>query len=320
MGKIIRWAVCGLGGISHTFMRAAQKSDGMKVVACVSSSKARALEFQAKYGLESAYTYGEFLKAKDIDAVYVGTDMNRHCENTVAFLKAGFSVLCEKSFACTLAETEKMIAAAHESGKLLMEAMWTRFIPCTQKLLEVVRSGRFGKILEMKGDMIGFFPNKNHRVFDYKRGGGSIFDLMVYNVAYATFLAGVSKKVEVEGTTENGVDRECSLTLSYPDGAVARLKSATTRKKIRFGFTILCEKGVIRIPHFHWGMGFKIKETGKLFAERYRFRHPDFTYEIAHFNGLLREGKTESPLVSFAHTTEVMRILDEANRALGVVF
>ncbi|MDR3216580.1 MAG: Gfo/Idh/MocA family oxidoreductase [Clostridiaceae bacterium] len=318
--SVVRWAVCGLGSISHAFMRAASKVENARVTACVSSSKERAEAFKQRYGLEAAYTYDEFLTSNGADAVYVCTNMNDHVKNTVAFLKAGFPVLCEKAFALTVAEAEEMFAAARTADKLVMEAMWTRFIPCTEKLLEVIHAGEIGKITSMTGAMIGIFTNKKHRVFDKARGGGTMLDLMVYNAAYSHFLKGAPESVSAKGVVQNGVDTDCTITLTYADGTKALLRSSSTAKPLKFGFVIEGENGKIKIPHFHWGTGFKVFKNGRLLPKHYRFPFPDFTYEIKHFNALLLAGATESPLMSEAVTVAVMGVLEEANRQLGVEF
>ncbi|MDR3263432.1 MAG: Gfo/Idh/MocA family oxidoreductase [Clostridiales bacterium] len=320
MEKVIRWAVCGLGSISHRFVKAAAKVENAKVVACVSSSKERAEAFKVQYGLTAAYTYEEFLTAQGIDAVYVCTNMNDHVKNTVAFLNAGYSVLCEKAFALNVGEAEEMFAAAAKAQRLVMEAMWTRFIPCTEKLLETVNSGKIGKITAMKGAMIGIFTNKKHRVFDKARGGGTMLDLMVYNAAYSHFLKGAPDTVTATGVVKDGVDVDCSLTLGYKDGATASLISSSVAKPFKFGYLIEGEKGKIKIPHFHWGTGFKVYTNGKIFPKRYRFAMPDFTYEIRHFDDLLIQGATESSLMTREVTLAVMRVLEEANGQLGVEF
>jgi predicted dehydrogenase len=301
-------------------MRAIKKVEGASVVACVSSSKERAEAYKQKYKLEAAYTYDELLTAKDIDAVYVCTNMNVHSKNAIAFLNAGFPVLCEKALATTVQEAEAMFAAARAANVPLMEAMWTRFLPCTEKLLEVVNSKKLGEIRKMSGVMNNIFP-KNHRVFDVNRGGGTMLDMMVYNVSYAHFLKGVPQKVEARGEVRNGVDVTCDLDLTYPDGAVACLESSSVPKAFKFRFEIRLEKGKIVIPHFHWGTGFKVYGNGKRAAtEKYRFKFPNFTYEIKHFNNLLKTKQTESPLRSPQDTLEVMSILEEANNQLGVTF
>lgn len=316
----IRWAVCGLGGISHQFVRAAKKVMGMEVVACISSSMERALAFREKYHLEEAYTYDMIPDMRDVDAVYVCTNMHLHHSNTLACLQAGMHVLCEKSFSLTAQEAREMVAAARQQERLLMEAMWTRFLPATKEILAYVQSGRLGQVLSLEGYFLSQMRNNpDCRLFHKELGGGSMLDLMVYPVSYARFLMQQPEIMDVSGQVENGVDVSCDLTLLDANGVSAQLHSSCVSSKRKNNFSIVCEKGTIQVPLFHMAHSYCVKKDGG--SRKWRITSlPGYQYEIDHFNWLIRAGKLESELRPHTETIAVMQILEQANLALGVDF
>lgn len=321
MEKEIRWAICGLGNISRRFLKEAQSVENTKVVACVSSSKERANEYKKKYGLEHAFTYDELVaNASCVDAVYVCTNMNIHCKNTLMFLNVGIPVLCEKSVAVNFSEAEKMIECAVHNDTLFMEAMWTRFLPATMKVKKLIQSGALGKVLGIKGSFeVGLGHTPSSRVFSKELGGGSILDVGVYPVSYTHNLMGNPQSIKATGKVKNGVDRYCKAQLIYADGVRADLSSSVAFPSLKEKYEILCEKGKIIIPHFFKAKAFKIIFNDKS-VKLEKFERSDFGYEIAHFNELIKTRQKQSSIMPHSATLDVMKILDEMNSQLGVKF
>ncbi|MCL2675989.1 MAG: Gfo/Idh/MocA family oxidoreductase [Firmicutes bacterium] len=323
MEKTIRWAVCGLGKITKRFCRVLQRLPGVKLVACVSSSKERALAFQKKYGLEAAYTYEEFAANPGAaDAVYVANNMNMHRPTVNRFLNAGIPVLCEKSFCLNKAEAEEMTACARKNNVLLMEAMWTRFLPSAEYVRGLFEKGELGKIKAIRAYFkagIGHPPGS--RVFRKAVGGGSVLDLAVYPAGYTHMLLGVPESISASGTlNKDGVDLRCSTEFRYPNNVTAKFDTSLLFMQIREDYNIYCEKAHVKIYRFYQSKKIKISYAdGKKVIKKFE-RSDGFEYEILHFNNLIREGKTESPIMTHRATVEIMGLLEEINRQLGVVF
>ena len=101
----------------------------------------RARELAQKYGARAYSSWEEMLADPAIDAVSVCVANNAHAEISIAALKAGKHVLCEKPMATTLADCEAMVAAARESGKFLMIGQNQRLTRAHQKARELVEQG-----------------------------------------------------------------------------------------------------------------------------------------------------------------------------------
>ena len=102
---------------------------------------ARAEELAQKYGGKAYASYEELLADPEIAAVSVCAANHAHAEISIAALKAGKHVLCEKPMAVTLEECEAMVAAAKESGKYLMIGQNQRLAKAHAKAKELIEQG-----------------------------------------------------------------------------------------------------------------------------------------------------------------------------------
>ena len=315
----IRWAVCGLGRIQKTFLEALTMVDRAVVVACASSDIGRAKDFAKAHNIEYAYTYEELYKADGIDAVYVASNMNLHHDNTIGALRGGKAVLCEKSFCLTDTEALRMIETAKDSGTLLMEAMWTKFLPSTQRVLELTLSKELGDITDIHVPFEAHFGDQpNSRVFSKELGGGSILDLGVYAAAYAHMLLGVPRSMTVTGKVVDGVDHDCIYTLLYPTNVIAHLSSSLIRP-YKATATINYTNGRIIVPEFFSAKAIEIHHANGTVDKQGFENIAGFVYQIQHFCELIKSGQKQSPIHSLSDTLEVMRILTQAQRQLGML-
>ena len=67
-------------------------------------------------------------------------------------IEAGKHVLCEKPFTVTAEQTRKLAEAARAKGVFLMEAVWTRYLPISVKIREMVESGVIGPVYRVIAD------------------------------------------------------------------------------------------------------------------------------------------------------------------------
>ncbi|MFN2371737.1 MAG: Gfo/Idh/MocA family protein, partial [Candidatus Krumholzibacteriia bacterium] len=145
--QTIRWGILGPGRISRTFAQGLREAAGAQLVAVGSRDHVRATAFAAEFGAANAHgSYEELAADPDVDAVYIGTPHAFHCDHALLCLRHGKHVLCEKSLALNAAQVERMIAAAREAGLVLMEAMWTRFLPAVIRARDLALDGTIGEV------------------------------------------------------------------------------------------------------------------------------------------------------------------------------
>lgn len=202
MGKV-KIGIIGTGNIGHVHIEGYLKNPNVELYAFCDINKERVEEVGEKYNVARVYTdLDEMLALEELDAVSVCTWNNAHAACTIAALKAGKHVLCEKPMAMNADEAVSMKAAADESGKLLMIGFVRRFGNDCKVLKDFISSDLFGDLyyskatyLRRNGNPGGWFGDKS------RSGGGPLIDLGVHVIDLVRFLMGNPKAVSVYGST-----------------------------------------------------------------------------------------------------------------------
>jgi D-xylose 1-dehydrogenase (NADP+, D-xylono-1,5-lactone-forming) len=221
--KNTRWGLIGAGWIATTAiapaMHAAENTE-IQAVASRDPERSRALN-----PITVHESYEALINDPLVDAVYISLPNHLHCEWTVKALKAGKHVLCEKPFAMNTAEVELMIQTAQECDRLLVEAVWSRWHPRMQRMIELVKSGSLGEITSIDASFT--FPASiegNYRQTP-EMGGGALFDIGVYPLHAIAALVGDSAKVEIEKCDVNlgptGIDLTTKWQMRINDSITA---------------------------------------------------------------------------------------------------
>lgn len=199
--KTTRWGLIGAGWIATTALAPAMHAAENTVIQAVASrdpKRSKALNPNTVHD-----SYEALINDPYVDAVYISLPNHLHCEWTVKALKAGKHVLCEKPFAMNVAEVELMIKTAKDCGRLLVEAVWSRWHPRMIRAIELVKSGAIGQITSIDASFT--FPASiegNYRL-SKEMGGGALFDIGVYPLHAIAALVGDTAKVEIENLDVN---------------------------------------------------------------------------------------------------------------------
>ncbi len=319
----VRWGIAGPGAIAVGFANGLQLLNDAEIYAVGSRSADRARDFAAKYEASAAYgSYEDLAADPDVDAVYVATPQSRHEQDTLLFLEAGKPVLCEKPFALNQAQSQRMIDSARQRGLLLMEAMWSRFLPAYRVLAELLGEQAIGQPQLVEADF-GFHQpfDPDHRLYDPERGGGGILDLGVYPVQFASLVLGTPTSVVAQGRIgQSGVDEQVAAVLGHAGGELAVVKAAIATN-LSCTARIAGTEGTIEIPAFmHCPgsltvvRGFEREEIdGSWEGDGLRF-------QVEEFHRCLAAGELESPVISHAETLSIMGTLDQIRDQIGLRF
>ena len=225
----VRWGLLSTANINRRVIPAIRASERGEVVAVASRRQAAADAYAAEWRIPRAFgSYEALLASGEVDAVYIGLPNHLHAEWTVRALEHGIHVLCEKPFAVTLAEVDRMLDAARDNGRVLAEAFMYRHHPQTKIAADWVRDGRLGEISVLRGVFNFAMSNSENIRLVPEWGGGSLWDVGVYPLSLAQFLMG-GPPVWVFGDQwigPSGVDESFTGTLHYSDGAMAQISSA----------------------------------------------------------------------------------------------
>ena len=311
----IRWGIIGLGKIAHKFATDLLTVEDAELYAVASRTQEKADEFSEKYGAAKAYdNYNDLAHDSNVDAVYIATPHSFHKENTMLCLKNGIAVLCEKPFAMNAKEVHEMIDCAKANNVLLMEALWTYFLPHYNHVLDLINKETYGKILKLEADF-GFRQefDETNRVIKKELGGGSLLDIGIYPIFAALSTLGNPNDIEAEATFfENDVDSSCSMIFKYNNGVNAYLKS-TLLEETPTEAVFNCEKGIIKInSRFHEPSTVTITSNGKEETKDFGYTSFGYNYEVMHFNELLRQGKIQSDVMTYSFSNKLIKTLELA--------
>lgn len=322
----IRWGILACGGIAEKFaddLVAHVKGGYLAAVSSRNLDKAK--QFASNYGSEvKAYgSYEEMVESGEIDVVYIASPHGLHHEHTLLCLNAGIPVLCEKAFAINSKQVAEMIQTAKSKKIYLMEALWTRFHPSMAKLNEILSSGVIGDVVHLMADF-GFKADyiPEARWFNPALTGGSLLDIGIYPLFISKLVLGLPKTIKASATfAPTGVDMNCTMIATYDSGATATLFS-TFAAKTDTTCTIYGTKGKVFIhSRFHETTGITLEIEGQepqvFETERLGW---GYSYEAEAVQADLRVGKLENDWVSHQHSTEMMALMDEIRKQIGLVY
>ncbi|WP_179019120.1 Gfo/Idh/MocA family protein [Winogradskyella forsetii] len=319
--KMINWGIIGAGKIASKFATDLNTIPNCNLFGIASRSLEKAEDFANEFDADKAYgSYEALASDPNIDAIYIATPHSFHKTHSILCLNHKKAVLCEKPFAMDLDEVNEMIKVSKAHNTLLMEALWTAFLPHFQYVVKLLNENHFGKIIKLEADFGFFTPyDESSRLFDKSVGGGSLLDIGIYPVFAALSTLGKPKKIQADATFfKSGADSECNMVFQY-EIAKAILKS-TLLGKTNTEAIFHCENGTIKINgQFHQPSTVTlIDEHGNSELKDFNYSTIGYSYEIEHFNQLLRDGKIESDIMTFERSRQLIKTLDEIRSLIGL--
>jgi len=217
---MIRWGFLGAGWIAtRALAPAVAAADG----AVLQAVAARDPERAARLGPAGATypSYDELLADDTVDAVYISLTNDVHARWSIAALRAGKHVLCEKPLGMTAAEVRAMTKVAAESGRLLVEASWYRWHPRVRLAQDELRAGRIGPVRHVAaGFTFAGQLDGNYRL-EEARGGGALYDVGCYAISAALWAFSGSPPRAVAARQQlgaTGVDLATEAVIDFDEG------------------------------------------------------------------------------------------------------
>lgn len=322
MIKNIKWGIIGCGKIANKFATDLATIENTELFAVASRSQKNADEFAKIHNSKKAYnSYEALANDAEVDAVYIATPHSFHKEHTILCLQNKKAVLCEKPFAMNFLEVEEMIHTAKENNVLLMEALWTYFLPHYQYVLDIYKNKKYGELLQLEADF-GFQPEYNleSRLFKKEVGGGSLLDIGIYPIFAALSTLGIPNEIEANATFfETGADADCNIIFNY-DNAKAILKS-TLKEETPSEAIFTFENAVVKINRM-----FHQPSTITLIKDRiektidFDYNTIGYNYETEHFNNLVRAHRKESDTMTFNFSIDLIKTLDKVRSIIGLKY
>jgi len=220
---MLRWLVAGIGDItSRRVLPAILAEPRSQLVGLITRNPEKA----AKYDVPSWTELEDALAHCDADAVYVATPVFLHAPMTIASLRAGRHVLCEKPMALNYEDATSMELAARESGRTFGIAYYRRMYPKIARAKELIESGAIGRPVFAEATSHNwFYPSDGFRdwlVDPLRAGGGPLFDngchrIDLFNDLFGTpvtvtaFLSTLVHPIEVEDNATALIEYESGV-------------------------------------------------------------------------------------------------------------
>lgn len=222
-----------------------------EVVAIASRDVQSAAAVAKELGIKKAYgSYEALLADSEIDAIYNPLPNHLHVPWSIAAIKAGKHVLCEKPLGLNLADIQPLLDAAKQHPQLkVMEAFMYRFHPQWQTALQLVQSGAIGQVRSIHSHFAYNNRDESNIRNVLEWGGGALMDIGCYCISLSRFLYG-EEPLRVMGqiTPYAGYEVDCFVSgiMEFADGNATF--TASTKSEAEQFVEVHGEQGSILIP------------------------------------------------------------------------
>ena len=315
--------IIGAGWIADKMAEALAPLQDYCVYAIASRSLEKAEAFAAQWNIPKAYgSYEEMVKDPDVDLVYVATPHSHHFPHAMLALEYNKPVLVEKAFTANTREAEILLQTAKEKGVFITEAIWTRYMPLSHKVKELMDSGIIGEPRLLTATLCYMMEFKE-RILRPDLCGGALLDLGVYALNFARMYFGtdIVKTVSNCQMGPTGVDLQECISLCFADGKMANLQSGALCLNDRQGI-VNGTDGYIRVDNINCP---EVVEVYRNYELVERFTKPEgmvngYEYQVYECRRCIEAGLLESPMMPHEETLSIMKQMDDLRKEWGVVY
>lgn len=246
-----RWGLIGASTIAKEWVIGAIRATGGEIAAVMSTSAERGGTYAAENGIARAVTdLDALLGDPEIDAVYISTTNELHRGQTLAAVKAGKHVLCEKPLAMTLADARAMVDAARQAGVVLATNHHLRNAATHRAMREAIRAGRIGRPLAARVFHAVYLPPhlQGWRLDRPEAGGGVILDITVHDTDTLRFIldddpAEAIAFAQAGGMAKEGLEDAVMGVMRFKSGLIAQFHDGFTTKYAETGLEVHGSEG-----------------------------------------------------------------------------
>ncbi len=324
--KPIRLGIVGTGFISDWMVEAANTTQSCEIAAVYSRSAERAKSFADMYGVALRFDdYSRLLRSDDIDAVYIASPNALHYPQTMAALKCGKHVLCEKTLALNEKQALAMQKCAQENGLVLLEAIRPVFDPSLQIIKEnLPRIGRVRRAVfefcQYSSRYDAFKKGEYVSIFDKSLGNAALFDLGIYCMHCCLSLFGAPKSVSAASSfLSNGTEVSGAALMDY-DGMQAEIVYSKVSQSV-FPNIIQGENGTLAFDtpnQFTYVELYGRTGSKESLPIRVLKKHLNMMDELDAFARCIRKEDSAKPYI--AQSVLALHIFDEIRRQAGIDF
>jgi myo-inositol 2-dehydrogenase/D-chiro-inositol 1-dehydrogenase len=282
----VRVGIIGSGRIARTHAAAYKTVARGALVACTDVVPDVAETFAEEHRVQVFPDAEAMITSPDIDAVLIATPNNLHAEQTIAALRAGKHVFCQKPIAMAIAEADAVVAeAARHPEQVLQYGFMLRFTPPLADVRQRLVSGRLGHPIVSRAAIFGWEPSASW-FYDPRQGGGVILDTMVHFADLLLWLFGPAEYVHadggpyvLQGAKDFGSADNAVVTIKHTAGVISQQYVTWTEGHGNFTFEIYGSKGELIVDLVR---GQVAAAFGKRDGETTGWSYPDLVWKYGY--------------------------------------
>ncbi|MDD3361362.1 MAG: Gfo/Idh/MocA family oxidoreductase [Hespellia sp.] len=312
-GNIAGQMAVAINGLDETFHAYA--------IASRSLEKARA--FARKWNFEKAYgSYEELVADENVDLVYIATPHAMHYENAMLCITHQKAILVEKAFTANAAQAKSLLSLAKKEHIFATEAIWTRYMPSRQIVLDLLDSGIIGDTISLTAEFS--YPLSHiKRMHSPELAGGALLDSGVYPLTFASMFFG-NDVIKFESNTQlyhTGVDANDEIKLYYRNGKTAQLRASMLSTPKNEG-VIYGTDGTIRIYDLNNFSKITVYDSSDNIVKDLPIPKQinGYEYELIACKKALGAGCLECVEMPHAETLLLMQWMDALRKTWGVIY
>jgi predicted dehydrogenase len=319
----IRWGILGCADIvERRFLPALTKEvqNGEIYALATRGNSERLSRVTAAYDIPKVYhEYDALLADPAVDAVYIPVPNSLHAQWTIRAARAKKHVLCEKPMACSVADVERIRAAAEENCVVVMEAFACLHSPLYGAIRDLVDAGEIGELTAVDSVFCYNMTNRDtNNIGNPALCGGSIYDVGCYNTLTIRKLTG-REPVSISAKAhfwENGLDATVRAVLDMGDNLLCAYTSSVETASHR-GLSVLGTQGYIHFPHTPntWGeLLITLNNENGSREIKLQVRNT-YALEMEQMGRCILQG--ERPLLTLEDSAKNVRALEMLHDAIG---
>ena len=324
MAGTIRWGILATGWIADLFVKDLLLT-GHNVTAIGSRNDESAKRFAKEFGIATAHgSYAALVADPNVDVVYIATPHPHHVSAAKLALTAGKHILVEKPFTINAREAAEIVALAKAKNLVVLEAMWTRFLPHMHRIREIIAAGTIGEIRSLIADHTQKLPDDpKHRLNDLALGGGALLDLAIYPISFAWDILGKPATIKASATFRaTGADAQVATIFHYASGAIATTLSSSDSAGSNRA-SIVGTKGRIEIDHVWYSpTTFRVYDNSNAVTEAFdgAVEGRGMQFQADEAERLIVLGMTTGDIMPSAQSVEIMQTLDKVRAMIGLKY
>lgn len=251
--RAVNLGVVGAGGFGLFALQHFLQVPGVRLAAMASTHREAATAMARRFGLGEVLELPQLLERSDIDLVYIATPPYLHAEQSLACLKAGKHVICEKPLAINLQDAQGLLTLAAQEELLMVNNLMQRYNPVYARVKAVIEQGLLGKVIH------GYFENYasdeglslDHWFWDPAKSGGIFVEHGVHFFDLFTGWLGDGRVVSAQRVLrpESGIEEQVQCTVRYAGDVLVNFHHSFTQtgRMDRQVMRLLFERGDITL-------------------------------------------------------------------------